>query len=353
MLRVEQVQQAIKVLDDDSRDLFFYSGDISQANIDRFISILVAAKQCRKRTKVSLILTTNGGDAHQAYRLARLFQDLYGGADNFRLVVQGRCKSAGTLVAMGAGELAMGIFGELGPLDVQLAKLDEIAVRTSGLDTLGALAVLQAEAFNAFEQYLIKIINRSGHTVSTKTACDIASNMVSGLLRPIASQIDPHRLSEVERMMRIAKSYGERLGTPNLKDREAGSALTRLIRGYPTHEYIIDRKEAGEIFEMVTEPSVAELLVCDLYLGRVLYPNSAEDATIIDVIEQFESIAGPGNPSADQGNPAGTGGVACTGSSARTGGRPSETEVDRKTDHSVAELGPNGVERPSRPLRDQ
>ena len=229
----QQVQQAIEALDEDSRDLFLYSGDISQEYVDSIIPILVAAKGSRNRKRASLVLTTDGGDAHQAYRLARLFQDIYEGSRNFRLVVLGRCKSAGTLVAVGAGELAMGPLGELGPLDIQLAKVDEIAVRTSGLDMLGALAVLQSEAFSAFEQYLVKIINRSGRTVSTKTACDVAASIVSGLFRPIASQIDPHRLSEVERMMRIAQAYGERLGTSNLKKgSQPGSALDRLISGY-------------------------------------------------------------------------------------------------------------------------
>jgi ClpP class serine protease len=40
--------------------------------------------------------------------------------------VSGYCKSAGTLIALGANELAFGEHGELGPLDVQIAKRDEV-----------------------------------------------------------------------------------------------------------------------------------------------------------------------------------------------------------------------------------
>ena len=77
----------------------------------------------------------------------------------------------------------MGPFAKLGPLDVQLAKLDEIALQTSGLDTWGALATLQFEAFNAFERYMLMIIERSGRTVSTNTASDIAATIESGTVR--------------------------------------------------------------------------------------------------------------------------------------------------------------------------
>ena len=77
--------------------------------------------------------------------------------------------------------------------------------------------MLREAAFDAFESYMVEIINKSSGRVSTKTACDISAQLVIGLFQPICQQIDPHKLSEVNRMMKIAKDYGERLGTPNLK----------------------------------------------------------------------------------------------------------------------------------------
>ncbi len=49
-------------------------------------------------------MVTEGGDADPAYRIARCLQDHY---DRFSLFVSGYCKSAGTLVALGAHELQM------------------------------------------------------------------------------------------------------------------------------------------------------------------------------------------------------------------------------------------------------
>ena len=286
MIDPKRAKKLLKTLEQEDRDLLVYSGAISKPHLDRFISTLVEAKS-RNRQKVSLVLSTYGGDAHCAYRLARLIQDLYGIDGGFRLVVMGPCKSAGTLVAVGAAELAMSPFGELGPLDVQLAKDDEIAVRASGLDTLGALAMLQSEAFKALEHYMVAIVNRSANTVSTKTAFDVSGTLVAGLFQPIAAKIDPHRMSEVDRMMKIAKEYGERLGGANLND-DSGESLERLISGYPTHEFIIDPKEAREIFKTVLSPSESENVVVDLLPDWVLYPTSKTD--VFDVTRILESI---------------------------------------------------------------
>ena len=277
----KQAKKLLKSLEKEKRNLILYSGEISRQNINEFLPVLVESSK-RERENLSLVLATYGGDSHAAYRLTRWIQDLYG---NFRIVVTGPCKSAGTLVAVGASDLAMGLFGELGPLDVQFAKDDEIAVSTSGLDTLGALGMLQSEAFATFERYMVSIVGGSGSTISTKTACEVAGNFVVGLFRPIASQIDPHRLSEVDRRMKIAKEYGNRLGGPNLK----AGGLNKLIQGYPAHEFVIDHKEAAEVFSDVHTPSSTDLLASQLFPDLIMYPQ--REVTIIDIIETLEHLA--------------------------------------------------------------
>ncbi len=217
--------------------------------------------------------------------MARWLQDSYGG---FRIVVLGPCKSAGTLAAVGAGELAMGPFGELGPLDVQLAKPDEIAVRMSSLDTLGSLQLLQISAFSAFEDYMTTLVGRSGGAVSTKTACEIAASIVSGLFQPIASQIDPYRLAEAERSRRIALFYAWRLNPVNLSP-DSETVLDRLIESYPSHGFIIDPREAGNMFKEVIAPSDSEMAVLDLFQERVLDVATDSDSYVCDVIDEIEA----------------------------------------------------------------
>lgn len=101
-------------------------------------------KNRSRRPNLFLILVTNGGDADAAYRLAVLLQNQY---KKVWCLVTGICKSAGTLVAIGANKLVMSDQGELGPLDVQLYKEDEIGETRSGLTVLSALDTLHRHNF--------------------------------------------------------------------------------------------------------------------------------------------------------------------------------------------------------------
>src|SRR5262245_37196094 len=73
----------------------------------------------RRRTNVALFMVTEGGDADVAYRISACLQRKY---KRFKFLVPGYCKSAGTLVALGAHEIAIADQGELGPLDVQMSQ---------------------------------------------------------------------------------------------------------------------------------------------------------------------------------------------------------------------------------------
>ncbi len=278
----EFARKTLDTLRGEDRDLFLYSGGIYPQPANQLV-LSVLQRNPRKKN-VSLLLTTYGGDAHQAYRLARLFRRLY---KSFRVVVFGPCRSAGTLIAVGANALSFGVIGELGPLDVQLPKPDEIVLQSSGLDALEALAMLREAAFDAFESYMVEIVNKSSGRVSTKTACDISAQLVIGLFQPISQQIDPHKLSEVNRMMKIAKDYGERLGTPNLKTGQ----LDHLIEDYPSHGYIIDHEEAGDIFDKVLAASEAESATAGFHSNEVVTPASPATAKVIDIVSELEKLA--------------------------------------------------------------
>ncbi len=224
-------------------DLILYSGDIFDAELANFSEWLQSPK-VQRRSNLTLFLTTYGGDAHAAFRAGRLMQRRY---KSVRILIAGPCKSAGTLLALSAHELAFGSRGELGPLDVQIAAPDELRVkRTSGLDTLEAFGAVQARMFAAFEFFMLQILDRSSGSLSTKMACELASGLSSSLCSPLAAQIDPHRLGEVERYLAIAEAYGTRLVERSKNLNEA--SLRHLVHGYPSHEFAIDLDEATNLF---------------------------------------------------------------------------------------------------------
>jgi len=226
-------------------EIYVYSGPLRRNSVDEFI--LSLHTRTDRMDNCALFLTTFGGNPEAAYRLARGLQELH---QEFTLLVAGPCKSAGTLVALGADKIRFGFLGELGPLDIQIRKEDELLpFQRSGLDDINALETTYKHAFSAFEHYLLTFMASGSGAISTKMACELAINLSTGLFTPIAQQIDPHRLGEVDRMMNIAREYGERLckDRGNVKE----DTIKKLLKGYPSHGFIIDRNEADGLFNTV------------------------------------------------------------------------------------------------------
>src|SRR5690242_12323132 len=109
-------------------DLILYSGDISRSGYESLCEEL----KKQKCGKAILVLTTLGGDPHAGFRIARALQHHYEGG--FYALIPWVCKSAGTLICVGAKRLYLDNQSELGPLDVQVKKQDEVVGRNSGLD---------------------------------------------------------------------------------------------------------------------------------------------------------------------------------------------------------------------------
>ncbi|MGA3706566.1 SDH family Clp fold serine proteinase [Ralstonia nicotianae] len=243
-------------------DLIEYAGKINRIGYEELCNVL--SKQCNK--KAILVLTTTGGDPHAGFRIARALQHHY---ESFDALIPWLCKSAGTLICTGASHLYLDDQSELGPLDVQIKKGDEIIGRNSGLDILQAVNYLQSQAMAAFRTYVAELTHDAG--LSTRTASDIASKLTAGLFSPIFAQLDPTRLAEMQRATDIAFAYGKRLNERSSNLRMKG--LSMLVAGYPSHNFVIDRKEAKTIFVSVSKPEGVLAQV-----SRALHSASKADA---------------------------------------------------------------------------
>jgi hypothetical protein len=184
------------------------------------------------------------------------------------------CGSAGTLITLAADKLIISDHAELGPLDVQIRKPDEIGERTSGLTPIQALQFLETESLKFFKSQFLGLRFVRSMSFSTKMAADIAAQLATGLLSELYEQIDPLRLAEYDRLMRIAADYGERIKTTNVKPH----AIEQLLLGYPSHEFSIDATEAKDLFVNVEPPS-ADLEALGEALGglaqKYLYQDDA------------------------------------------------------------------------------
>lgn len=258
-------------------DVFLYYGDIGRTGYNK-VSDMLEGKVGRA-TRACLILVTYGGDPDAAYRIARAFHHYY---RNLEILIPDICKSAGTLLCIGAKKLVFGDRGELGPLDIQLSKPDEMFESMSGLDIIQALNALENQVLSSFRSYLVDI--RGGSRIRTSLAADIAAKLADGFVAPIAAKIDPITLGEHQRAMQIAYDYGERL------NKMAGSlkngALVQLVSSYPSHGFVIDRKEAADLFKCVESPG-AETLPLYAWAREILSKCPYPKAPLVIDVKQF------------------------------------------------------------------
>ena len=237
-------------------DVLFYNGPIERPSDQNIIDKCISRN---RKENILLILVTYGGDADPAFRIAKCLQTKY---EKFIFYASGYCKSAGTLIALGANEIIFSDHGELGPLDVQMNKKDDLFSLQSGNTVMDALGALQDKAFLSFEKTFLEIQKRSEGAITVKTAGEFATNLASGLFSNLFGQIDPLYVGESARALSIAHAYGERL-IEDSKNWTAAS-LEQLLSGYPSHGFVIDRHEAQDLFNYVREPDGDEIILTNM-----------------------------------------------------------------------------------------
>lgn len=186
------------------------------------------------------------------------------------------------MIAIGAHELIFTKAGELGPLDVQMSKRDDLMEMQSGQTIVAALSSLQEKAFGAFQQFFLEMQVNSGGRITLRTAADLAATLTIGLLSPVYSQIDPMHVGEAGRASSIAQQYGARLNeaAKNLRP----NALDFLISGYSNHGFVIDGREASKLFSRVREATGPEDELIDT-LGDLGYkPISSTNAPKVEFL---------------------------------------------------------------------
>ena len=330
-VRTQSAQELANIVAEQSdADVIHYNGLLERRQDGLLIGECIKR---RKRRNVLLILVTSGGDADSAYRIARCLQTKY---ERFSLYVSGYCKSAGTLVAMGAHELIVSDHGELGPLDVQMSKKDELWQTQSGLTITDTLGALQDKAFLAFERFFLSITAGSGGSITLKTATQIATELTTGLFAPLYGQLDPLHVGEAGRAMSVATWYGTRLLSEGRNIRP--DELEYITSEYPSHGFVIDRQEASKLFRNVREPTPEEVLLTDKLGEQARYPsNLGQEAP------QFTFLSEEANPHIQSGHTEKQGeedgdtragittGTGTNQTTEKTSGEPTESNKEKDT----------------------
>ncbi len=191
--------------------------------------------------KVALLIDSPGGQARSAFEIAALLQKHCGG---FSAVIPRRAKSAATLIALGADEIILGEYGELGPLDVQFMD-SEREEWISGLDEAQSLERLHAFALTAFDQTMFMLAQRTSQKAGT--LIPHVTKLVTQMVQPMFGNIDVVRYTQMSRRLKVGEEYAKRLLMNRFVEFEANGIARKLVELYPDHGFIIDHAEAVRI----------------------------------------------------------------------------------------------------------
>ncbi|MGI9421600.1 MAG: SDH family Clp fold serine proteinase [Hyphomicrobiaceae bacterium] len=284
-------------------DTYFYSGPLNSVG---FANIIAAVLERENRSNCLLILNTIGGSSDIAYQIARF---LHGKYSKLYLCAPGFCKSAGTLVALGAHTILADEYTEFGPINGNV----HVSNGNGVLDS-EHLATLEFElnySLESFEKILLRLRYLAGSNIRADIAAELSLIFACKLVNPRLSQVNLVKACRELRHRSVILAYGQRLASHSRNMREG--AVEKLVKGYPSHEFIIDFSEAEQLFASIEKPVVAlyDLLGC---LGDPVY--SQQQLTLVRRIQRPRSH-GPGN---------GVGSESPVGSTQRSARRPRKSK---------------------------
>lgn len=196
---------------------------------------------------IDLVLHSPGGCLCCGYAFARQLRRRFADVAVF---VPLAARSAATLVALAGTELVLGPLGELGPLDsLQLPGSGNGARQEkSHLERTQALRHIHGFACRSFDEIATVLGRRDDF--SPDDARRVATEIVARLSEPLFARIDPAALAESERRLETDAAYAERIlrrYRPELPADHADALVARLVRGYPSHSFVIDLEECLDI----------------------------------------------------------------------------------------------------------
>ena len=273
LLGVNEQPELVQVVKSRLADVhaIMYFGRITDEGFEMVQKAVEDEKSRKNNKEIFVTLTTSGGYPDAAYRMVRLLRRKY---NTITAHIVTRCKSAGTLVVIGADAVVMDTDAEIGPLDIQLSptsadtKATHLAERQSSLNLPTALREIPSEFVSSTLLKIYDDLIAKGFT--SARSLSVATKMTVDLFKTIYAKVDPANLGEIIRAIQIIQQYGEDL-PGNLRE----GALKKLVLGYSSHGFVIDVDSAKELFKELrtphTHPSPLGTLYTTIYKACMDY----------------------------------------------------------------------------------
>jgi len=193
-----------------------FATQIAQDTLPLFYQIL---GEMGHQPKLDLLIYSQGGQIDTPWPLVNLLREY---SDDLSVIVPWRAHSAATLLALGANTIEMGPLASLSPIDpqFQLTMPDKQKIAAGVEDVYGYYRLV-------------------------KDTLSLDSNGRSEALKLLGSRITPEILGKVSRVRREIRVVANNLLGLHLPDDTAIKKIVdALVEELPSHQYMINRKEA-------------------------------------------------------------------------------------------------------------
>lgn len=190
-------------------------------------SILPFIKQLEKidkvETKIDILILSNGGDPMVAWRLISLLRERF---ENISVLVPYSAYSAATLFALGADEIIIHPYGNLGPIDPQITI------------NKGMPGTSKTFSYEDLVNY-IEFVKSVGLT---------DQELLQKCFDKLVGEVQPTCLGFAKRSSQLGLLMGEKLLSTHLKDKNAAKTISQSLNTkFYNHGYSLNRKEASDL----------------------------------------------------------------------------------------------------------
>ena len=196
----------------------------------------------KEQKEVDFLIVSNGGDPITSLRIMSLLRERF---DKVSVLLPYVAYSAATVLSLGADEIVMHPYSNLGPVDPQLT--------VSHMDDTG-----KQERFQFSSEDLVNYIDFIRHDVGiTDQAHLIAS------VQPLIKDVGSLAIGSAKRGQMLSIALSEKLLSSHISDANIVKTIARALNSsYYHHGYAVGRKEAQDIGLPVTIPDdeVEEIL---------------------------------------------------------------------------------------------
>jgi hypothetical protein len=229
---------------------------------------------------INVILDSTGGPLDSAFKTV-LYLSKY--TESINVYVPRKAKSASTLIAVGANNIFMSPFGELGPLDTQIRDPRNPTDYVSALDCYQSVDYVRDFGFGTISQALKQLAFSTQGRIPLVDLVNTAAEFAASSITPMITQVKALDLGGWGRSLKIGEKYAQillaRVDPTDIARTER--IARRLVYGYTHHRFPIDITEAED---MGLKP---ELMSPEQYKNAFEIVSACEDNEVfIDFIHE-------------------------------------------------------------------